>query len=111
MKYYYQKPELCVQVFGRPVSLDHPVYKSGTLYSENGKGVIVTQKHFSAETRECWWGAVDVWIANDIYTSKNFPEWFFRHATETDYPIFTLRTLMWTLRMKPLPKEDWEAYF
>lgn len=93
------------------MSLDHPIYKGGTLYFENGKGLIVTQKHFNSDCRECSWGPVDFWIANDIYTSKNFPEYFFLNASEKDYPIFELRKLMWALRMKPLPKEDWELYF
>ena len=111
MKYFYQKPDICVQVFGQPIDLEHPIYKGGTLYLENGKGLIVTQKHFNPDVRECWWGAVDVWLANDIYTSKKFPEWFFTNALEKDYPIFELRRAMWALRMKPLQKEQWELYF
>ena len=111
MKYYYQKPDICVHLFGEPISLDHPIYKAGTLYLEDGKGLIVTQKKFDADRRECYWDAVDSWIANDVYISKKFPEWFFLNATETDYPIFELRKTMWALRMKPLPKEEWEQYF
>lgn len=111
MKYYYQKPEISVRVFGEPITLDHPIYKSGTLYFENSKGLIVTQKHFDSDRRECYWGSVDFWIANDIYTSKNFPEYFFLNASEKEYPIIELRKLMWALRIKPLQKEDWENYF
>ena len=111
MKYFYKKPEICVPVFGQPISLNHPIYKGGTLYLENGKGLIITQKHFNPDCRECWWGAVDFWIANDIYTSKNFPEWFFLNSFSEDYPIFELRRVMWALRMKPLHKEAWEDYF
>lgn len=111
MKYFYQKPDICVRLFGQPISLDHPVYQSGTLYSEKGLGLIVTQKHFDSDRKECWWGAVDVWIANDIYISKKFLEYFLQNASETDYPIFELRKIMWALRMKPLPKENWELYF
>ena len=111
MKYFYQKPEICVRVFGEPIHLDHPVYKAGTLYLERNKGLIVVQKHFDPNRRECWFGAVDFWIANDIYTSKNFPEYFFSNASESDYPIFELRKVMWALRMKPLQKEEWETYF
>lgn len=111
MKYFYQKPEICVRVFGTPIPLDHPIYKGGTLYFENGRGLIVTQKHFNPDTRECFWNPVDFWIANDIYTSKNFPEYFSQNAKETDYPILELRKVMWALRMKPLQKEAWEDYF
>ena len=111
MKYYSQKPDICVQVFGEPIELDHPIYKSGTLYLENGKGLIVTQKHFIKERKECFWGTVECWISNDIYLNKNFPEYFFQNASEKDYPIIELRKIMWALRMKPLKKENWELYF
>ena len=111
MKYFYKKPELQVQTYGQPITLEHPVYKSGTLYFEKGKGLIVTQKQFNRSTRECCWEALDVGLANDIYISKNFRKYFFDNATESEYPIFEVRKLMWALRMKPLPKEDWELYF
>ena len=111
MKYYYQKPDICVRVFGEPIDLNHPVYHGGTLYLERGRGIIVTQKKFDTKRKECSWDAVDSWIANDIYTSPNFAEFFISNATEKDYPIFELRKIMWALRMKPLKKEDWELYF
>lgn len=98
-------------MFGEPIILDHPIYKGGTLYLENGKGIVVSQKHFDANLRECYWGAVDAWIANDIFICKNFSKYFSENAFETDYPIFQLRKVMWALRMKPLPKEEWELYF
>ena len=111
MKYYYQKPDICVRIFGDPISLDHSIYRGGTLYLENGKGIIVTQKKFDAARKECSWEAVDSWIANDIYSNSKFPSFFKEYATEKDYPIFELRKVMWALRMKPLKKEDWELYF
>ena len=111
MKYYYQKPDICVRVFGEPIDLNHPVYRGGTLYLEHERGIIVTQKKFDTKRKECSWDAVDSWIANDIYTSPNFAEFFISHSTEKDYPIFELRKIMWALRMKPLKKEDWELYF
>ena len=111
MRYYYQKPDICVKVFGEPIPLDHPIYKGGTLYSENGKSLIATQKKFNKITRECYWDSVDLWLANDIYLSPNFRDFFYKNARETDYPIFELRKLMWELRMKPLKQEEWELYF
>ena len=111
MKYFSKKPDICVQVFGKPIDLDHPIYKSGTLYLEKERGLIVVQKKFNPNTRECSWHAVDIWIANDIYLSKRFRTFFMENAKESDYPIFELRKLMWQLRMKPLSKEDWELYF
>lgn len=111
MRYFYQKPDIEVKVFGEPIHLKHPIYESGTLYLENGKGLIVTQKHFDPERKTCYWGSVDFCIATDIYISKNFSKYFIRNASEKDYPIFELRKIMWALRMKPLAKEDWELYF
>lgn len=82
MKYYYQKPDICVRVFGEPIDLNHPVYRGGTLYLEHERGIIVTQKKFDTKRKECSWDAVDSWIANDIYTSPNFAEFFISNATE-----------------------------
>lgn len=111
MKYYSKKPDICVRLFGEVVDPKHPIYKRGTLYFEHNRGLIVTQKHFNSDTKECFWSNVDDWIANDIYTCARFPEFFQMHATESEYPIFELRKIMWALRMKPLKKETWETYF
>lgn len=111
MKYHYQKPEISTRLYGQVISLKHPVYKSGTLFKEHGLGLIVVQQHFNESTLECSWTAIDADIANDIYLSPRFPEFFLDHAASTDYPIFQLRRLMWALRIKPLPREYWEDYF
>lgn len=111
MRYYTEKPELTVQVFGKPMPLDHPIYKGGTLYLENGKGLIVVQKRFNESTRECWWDTVELWLANEIYKAPTFKDFFQKNAKESDYPIFQLRHIMWLLKMKPLMREDWEGYF
>ena len=109
MKYYYQKPEVTTPLYGETVILEHPVYKIGTQFIQNGRGLIITQKRFTA--KYFYWDAIDPWLANDIYLHPKFPEFFREHATESDYPIFQLRKVMWALRMKPLPKEFWEEYF
>lgn len=109
MKYYYQKPEVTTPLYGETVILEHPVYKIGTQFIQNGRGLIITQKRFTA--KYLYWDAIDPWLANDIYLHPKFPEFFREHATESDYPIFQLRKVMWALRMKPLPKEFWEEYF
>jgi len=112
MKYFYEPQPQSVRVFGKPISLeDHPIYRGGTLYEEHGKGLIVVQKKFSPEWKSCYWDYVDYGIANDLYLSPKFPEFFKSNATESDYPIFELRKVMWMLRMKPLKKEDWEEHF
>ena len=112
MKYYYEPRPQPVRVFGKPIVLeDHPIYRGGTLYFEHGKGIIVVQKYFSSEWKSCYYDRVEYGIANDIYLSPNFSEFFHENAKESDYPIFELRKLMWTLRMKPLKPEDWEKHF
>ena len=112
MKYYYQPQSQSIRVFGRPIVLeDHPIYRGGTLYFEQGKGIIVVQKYFSPEWKSCYWDYVDYGIANDLYLAPKFYEFFHQNATEEDHPIFELRKLMWELRMKPLRKETWEDYF
>ena len=96
-------------LYGEEVILDHPVYKMGTLFIQNGKGLIITQKRFAA--KYVYWGALDPWLANDIYLNLRFPEFFLANATDVNYPIFQVRKVMWALRMKPLQKEFWEDFF
>lgn len=109
MKYFYQKPEKAKPLYGRAVTLEHPAYKRGTLFEQNGKGLIITQLRLT--DKYAHWDAIDFWLANDIYLHPNFEKWFKENATEKDYPIFQVRSVMWALRMKPLPKQEWERYF
>ncbi len=111
MRYFTEKPELTVKVFGQPMPLDHPYYKGGTLYLENGKGLIVSQKKFNPDTRECRWDSLDLWLANAIYLAPKFRDFFVNNAKDEDYPIFEFRNVMWLLGMKPLKREEWEGYF
>ena len=108
MKYFYQPPDLKTQLYGKTINLDHPVYKIGTLYLQDGLGLIVTQRRFTV--KYVYWDAIDPWLANDIYLNPNFPSYFAEHATPEDYPIIPVRKIMWALRMKPLAKEYWEDY-
>ena len=109
MKYFYQKSDIAIPIYGERITLDHPVYLRGTLYFEDGKGLIVTQLRFDI-LKTFYWDALEAGLANDIYLNKNFSSFFSQNATEKDYPIFQVRKIMWALRMKPLPKEDWEFY-
>ena len=109
MRYFYQKPEIGKPEHGRRIPLDHPAYKFGTLFTDGDRGLILVQMRF--ELNYAYWDAIDFWLANDIYEHPKFPEWFSMNATESDYPIFQVRSVMWTLRMKPLPKAEWERYF
>lgn len=107
MKYYYQKPDICLNIYGSAIDLDHPVYKRGTLFSKDELNLVVVQLH--SQDKTFWWGELDPWLANDIYLNKNFPLFFSQHAT-TGYPIFQVRKVMWALRMKPLPKTEVELF-
>lgn len=117
MRYHYEKPDLAVPVYGEVIELtEHPFYKFGTLYLKDNRGIVVVQQHFSRHSEElntkyCYWGAVDPDIANDIYLSPYFHKFFMTFAKEKDYPIFQLRKIMWSLRMKPLKRDAWEDYF
>lgn len=117
MKYHYEEPDIVVPVYGTIIELpDHPYYKYGTLFLEDGKGIIVVQQHFSRHSEElnskyCYWGSVDPAIANDIYLSPYFKKFFMNFAKEKDYNIYQLRKIMWSLRMKPLKREPWEDFF
>ena len=109
MKYYYQKPDIATQQYGENVILDHPVYKMGTQFVQNGSGLVVVQQRFTA--KYVYWDAIDPWLANDIYLHPSFPEYFRKNSREENFPIIPIRKVMWALRMKPLPKEFWEKCF
>lgn len=109
MKYYYTKSENEQPIYGEKVILNDQIYKLGTLYFQDEKGLIVVQKRFTS--KYVYWDSLDNCLANDIYLNPNFPSYFNKHAKPIDYPIIQVRKLMWALRMKPLPKEPWEDYF
>lgn len=109
MRYFYEKPEKGKPIYGRAIPLDHPVYKLGTLFEIDGRGLIFTQMRF--QCKYAYWDSIDYWLANDIYLHPGFKCYFDAHATEKPYPIIEVRSAMWAMRMKPLPKEEWEKYF
>ena len=88
--------------------MDHPVYKRGMIFERDGRAVILVQKRISC--KYVYWDAIDYWLANDIYEHPRFKAWFEEHASNPPM-IFQVRSVMWALRMKPLPKEEWEEYF
>ena len=90
---------------------DHPMYQKCTLYLKNGKGVAVVQKRFNSKTKTFWWGPIDPWLVDDISAQEAWPNWFDKNAEEPTYnvyPSFTVRKVMWAMRMKPLPRESYE---
>lgn len=113
MRYYYIKKREWTCKHARTYMCDNPLYNSGTLYFENGKGMLVIQLHFDERTKRMWWGPIDPWLIDDIYSQVNFFEVFNKIASEKNsrgiFPEIKIRKLMWELRMKPLKKEIWES--
>ena len=109
MKYFYEKLDKGHPVYGEKIALDHPAYKFGTKFEQDGKGLIFVQKRISC--KYAYWDSIDYWLANDIYEHPKFQSFFNSHAAAEPYPIIQIRSVMWELRMKPLPKEEWELYF
>ena len=113
MRYYYKKPNIVTPMYGTVYACAHTLFNSCTLYLHGTRGIAVIQQRFDPVLKRFWWGPVDQWIANDIYLSPSFQEFFDSHAEPVDthglYPTFKIRSLMWKLRMKPLQKEPWEV--
>lgn len=59
-------------------------------------------------------GEIDEWLVEAIYSNPGFDSFFNKNAKEKRgdiFPTFTIRQVMWALRMKPLKKEPWETVF
>lgn len=114
MRYHYEKPAICVQLYGQLHACDHPVYNQCTLFTIGNKSLAVIQQRFDQTTKQSWWGEIDPWLANDLYLHPKFKEFFDARAGEgTDgiYPTVTVRQIMWALKMKPIVRERWETVF
>lgn len=111
MRYFYERPQLYIPMYGEVYQCDHPLYSFCTLYLHNEKGLAVVQERYDARNKHRWYGPVDPWLANDIYLADGFRDYFLKHAGECKdglYPSISVRKLMWALRMKPLKKAIWE---
>jgi hypothetical protein len=76
--------------------------------------LAVVQEHFNPGTKMTYWGVLDPALANDIYISDGFEDYFEHHADRERnglYPTVKVRKLMWALRIRPLRKEFWEEDF
>lgn len=111
MKYYYEKPEEWVSA-GYICTCDHPLFNRCTVFQNGSYGLCIVQEYFNEKTKVRWWSAVEPWLAGDIYLNPNFKDFFKENAAEKDenrlFPIFSVRKVMWALRMKPLKKAYWE---
>ena len=80
----------------------------------NDLGLAVIQQRYDPDSKSTSWGTIDPWLTDEIYLHPNFKDYFDKRAGECKddiYPTVTIRQLMWSLKMKPLPKERWETCF
>ena len=114
MRYHYEKPTICISLYGEIYICDHPVYDRCTLFRINDKGLAVIQQRFNQRLKTTRWGEVDPWLSNDIYLHPGFKAFFDIRAGACInglYPTVSVRQIMWALKMKPLPRERWETCF
>lgn len=60
------------------------------------------------------WSEIDPWLTDDIYLHPKFKEYFDERSGESVnglYPTVTIRQLMWSLKLKPIPRHRWETCF
>lgn len=111
MRYFYE-PEETVRRSNRTYKCDHPLYSACTLYKDGDKGLAVVQQRFNEQLKVFWWGPIDPWLVDAIFSREEFSEYFLKKSgdcTDGLYPTVTVRQIMWALRMKPLKKTWWES--
>ena len=114
MRYHYEKPAIYTSMYGDTYICDHPVYDKCTLYKIGEHGLAVIQQRFDKETKNTWWGEIDPWLTDALYLHDGFKEYFNERSGKCMdglYPTVTIRQIMWSLKLKPLPRERWETYF
>lgn len=114
MRHYYEKSAVYFSMYGETYICNHPVYDKCTLFRIKNRGVSVIQQRFDPETKTTFWTDIDPWLTDELYLNISFKKFFDEHAdTEINgiFPTFTIRQIMWALKMKPLPRELWETSF
>lgn len=114
MRYHYEKPRICLSMYGEIYICGHPVYNKCTLFKIGNKGLAVIQQRFNKENKSTWWSEIDSWLTDALYLHPKFKEYFDKRAgicTNGLYPTVTIRQIMWALKMKPLQRERWETVF
>lgn len=96
---------------------NHKLYNDCTLFQideRSGFGLAVIQERYNSKTKMHWWGAIDPWLADDIFNNPNFID-VFRKLSDAPvddlYPTIVVRSLMGLLGMKPMKREYWETNF
>ena len=109
---YTEKPDAYAVTYGKTYYCNHPLYDVCTLYTINGLGLAIIQQHH--DDKYTYWGEIEPWLRNLLYTNSNFYSYFLNHADDPKdglYPTVTIRQIMHGLGMKPLKKEYWETVF
>lgn len=114
MRYHYEKPARHSNVFGNTYECDHPVYNKCTLFKIGNKGIVVIQQRYNQNAKRAWWSEIDPWLTDLLYLHPKFKEYFDDSSGEAMdglYPTVTIRQIMWSLKIKPIPRERWETCF
>lgn len=114
MRYFYEKPNKYTITTGKTHYCRHPIYLRCTLYTDDKRGLAVIQQRYLRSNRHTYWSEIDPWLVDDIGKHELFNEYFEQFAAESMnniYPTVTVRQIMWGLKMKPLPKMNWETVF
>lgn len=114
MRYHFEKPDVCLGMYGRRYICDHPVYDCCTLFEIDERGLAIIQQRFDKDTKSCIWTDIDACLTDVLYLHPKFKEYFDSRAGSGInglYPTVTIRQIMWALKMKPLPKQPWETVF
>lgn len=114
MRYYYEKPNIYLSMYGKIYICNHPIYTKCTLYKISDKGLAVIQQRFNPVNKTTWWGEIDPWLIDDIYLHPKFKKYFDKNSDKSEngiYPTVTIRQIMWALRMKPIKRQRWETVF
>jgi hypothetical protein len=101
-------------MYGRRYCCDHLVYDCCTLFEIDGQGLAVIQQRFDEATKSTSWTEIDACLTDALYLHPKFKEYFDERSgacTDGLYPTVTIRQIMWALKMKPLPKQQWETVF
>lgn len=114
MRYHYEKPTTYLSMYGVTYVCNHPVYNNCTLYLIDNKGLAIIQQRYDPETKTTWWGEIDPWLTDLLYSHPKFKEYFDKRAgscTDGLFPTVSIRQIMWALKIKPIPRERWETCF
>ncbi len=114
MRYHYEKPEIYLSMYGELYFCDHPVYNACTLFKIDEKGLAIIQQRYDAGAKCTYWTEIDSYLTDELYLHPGFRNYFEERAgtgTNGLYPTVTIRQIMWALKMKPLPKQQWETVF